>query len=112
VLVFAGLSGALVLGLALGLTLVFPTEPDRRAVAVSAVVAWGVQLGAFALLWHFRGRHLLAAWSAGTAMRLVALGVCGLFVVRSWALPPGAALCSLGLFFFVSILLEPWLLRS
>jgi hypothetical protein len=108
---FAGLLAILFVGLALGLMLVFSTNAGRHAVAVSAAVAWAVQVPAFALLWGFR-RHALAAWSVGVGMRFFALGIFALLAVRGWGLPPNAALCSLAIFFFVSILFEPWLLRS
>jgi hypothetical protein len=109
---FAGLSAVLFVGLALGLTLVFSTNAGRHAVAVSAAVAWGVQFAAFALLWRLRRRHVLAGWSMGVGMRFLALAVFALLAVPSWGLMPNAALCSLAVFFFVSILFEPWLLRS
>lgn len=111
VVAFAGLLAVLLLGLAVGLALVFSTNAGRHAVAVSAAVAWGVQVCAFALLWRLR-RHALAAWSLGVGLRFLALGIFALVAVPSWGLPPNAALCSLAIFFFVSILLEPWLLRS
>jgi hypothetical protein len=109
---FAGLSAVLTLGLAVGLAFVFSTNADRHAVAVSAVVAWGVQVAAFALLWGLRRRHVLAAWAVGIGLRFLTLAAYALLVVRSPELPPTAAMCSLAVFFFVSLMLEPWLLRS
>lgn len=108
---FAGLSAALFLGLALVLMLVFSTNAGRHAVVVSAVVAWGVQIAAFALLWRLR-RQALPAWLLGSGMRIIALAAYALFAVRGWRLAPEAALGSLAVFFFVSILFEPWFLRS
>jgi hypothetical protein len=109
---FSGLSAALFVMLALGLSLIFPTHLERQAVAVSGAVALVVQIVAFALLWRLRRQHVVAAWSLGIAMRFAALAAAALLVVPHWGLPANAALCSLVIFFFVSILLEPWLLRS
>ena len=101
---FAGLSAALFFGLALVLMLVFSTNAGRHAVVVSATVAWCVQVAAFALLWRLRRRHALPAWLLGSGMRLVVLTAYALFAVRAWGLAPDAALGSLAVFFFVSIL--------
>lgn len=108
---FAGLSAALVLGVGLVLMLAFSTNAGRHAVVVSGAVAWCVQVAAFAVLWRLR-RQALPAWLLGSGLRIIVLAAYALFAVRGWGLAPGPALGSLVIFFFVSILSEPWFLRS
>lgn len=113
--VFAAASGATIALVALVLALVFVGTPDRRAVAVSAGIAIVVQCIAFVLARRATrapGRPIIAAWAVGIVLRFLVLAVYALLVVRAWQLAPTAALVSLAIFFFLSTLLEPWLLRS
>jgi hypothetical protein len=109
---FAAVSAAVIGAAALGLGAVFDDGAGHRAVAVSAGVAFAVQVAAFAVVHRLRGRNVMAAWGLGMALRFIVLGVYGLAVVRALGLAPTAALLSLGTFFFVSILVEPWFFRA
>lgn len=109
---FAAVSAVMIGAAALGLGAVFPDGAGRRAVAVSAGVALAVQVIAYAVVHRLQGRNVMAAWGLGMLLRFTALGVYALAAVRAWGLAPTAALLSLGTFFFISILTEPWLIRA
>ena len=91
-------------GVVLGV--VFPTEGDRKAIMVSAVIAFVLQLGSFVLLGVMR-RKVMTARGIAAGVRLVALVVYALFVVRGGSLPANAALISLVVFLFLATLIEP-----
>jgi hypothetical protein len=99
------------LGLALG-GLIFTTADSRRAIALSAVVAYVVQTAGFAVVRRFRSRNLMGAWGLTAGLRFVALLAYAFLVVKVLGLPGTAALFSLVTFFFVTTLAEPWLLRT
>lgn len=101
----------LVGGGAWALTFAFPEPDARRAVVVSAVVAFVVQLVAFTVLRLAPRTRTMAAWGAGTLLRLAALAIYALLVVRSAGLPPAPALLSFVGFLFVSMLVEPLVLN-
>jgi hypothetical protein len=109
---FAAVSAAVIGAAALGLGAVFDDGAGHRAVAVSAGVAFAVQVVAFAIVRRWHSKNVMAAWGLGMLLRFTALGVYALAAVRAWGLAPTAALISLGTFFFVSILVEPWLFRA
>jgi hypothetical protein len=90
--------------------LVYGGAAERRAVYVSAAVAFVVQLPAFAIARRTAGVNIFAGWGAGALLRFVTLGIYAFLVVEPMALPSGAALLSLATFFFVSTLVEPLLL--
>ncbi len=83
------------------------------AVAWMAVLAWAVQLVAFALLRAARRdtRLFLTAWVGGTVVRLGLLGVVGFWVMRSRAVPAAPALLALAGSLFGLMLLEPVFFR-
>ncbi len=108
---FAGYCAATIAVTGFGLAAVFGAR-GRSAIALSAAVAFGVQLLSFAAAWRFRRSNLFAVWGLGTLARFLVLAVYGLVIVRAVGFPPEAALLSLVVFFFLSTLLEPWLLRS
>lgn len=85
-----------------------------RAVAFSAVVAWGIQAVAFAALVQVGTRpdRFMIAWLGGIVLRFAAVGAVALWVTRSDALPPSATLVSLVAFMFVMLMLEPLFLRK
>ena len=83
---------------------------DRHAVLVSGVVAFAVQVAAFAAVRAAGRERLLAAWGAAGGLRLLTLIVYGLVAVRAYALPPTAALLSLAAFLFVTTLVETTLI--
>jgi hypothetical protein len=94
------------------LGLIFAAPGEHRALAISAGVAWLVQLCGFGVARRFMATNLMAGWGLGMLLRLVTLTVYGLVVVKSFALPAAAALVGLATFFFTSMLIEPPLLRS
>lgn len=93
------------------LTLGFHGARDAAAVRLSAAVAVLVQVAAFAVARLWATRNVVAAWGAGALLRLLTLMVYALLAVKVLALPAVAALVSIVLFFFLSTLLEPLLLR-
>jgi hypothetical protein len=102
---------ALLLLLLLLLT-VFSGPGGRRAVLISAIVTLMVQAVAFTLARLAAPGNVLKAWGAGTVLRLVALLVYALLLVRPLGLPALPALMSLVSLFFVTTVLESLLLTS
>ncbi len=109
----APLLGATVIaGIACALAgFVFTGADSRRAVAISAGVAFAVQSAGFAIVWRLKRWNIMGAWGLAAGLRFLALAAYGLIAVRTLALPATAALFSLVTFFFVTTLAEPWLLR-
>lgn len=92
-------------------TLAWKTPAERRAILVSAVLAFVVQVAAFAVAREFaRADNAIAGWGLGALVSIATLIVYG-FVVRPLGLAPGAALLSLACFLFVTELIEPPLLN-
>lgn len=81
------------------------------AIALSAIVAAVVQIGAFSLTRALLPSNMVAAWGAGALLRFLALIVYALIAVKVIDMPPLPALLSLFVFFFLSMLLEPLFLR-
>lgn len=103
-LVLIAMSGAV-------LAVVWGSPLDRRAVLVSAVVAWVVQLIAFVIARLLAaGGNGVAGWALGAVICFVALVIFG-FVSRGLGLPSNVALLSLATFFFLTELIEPPLLN-
>ena len=105
--------GAVVI-MALGALLdatVFPSPAARRAVQISAAIAYATQLAGFAMLSRLRRWNVMAAWGLSALLRFAALAAYALSL-KALALPAEPALISLVTFFFVTTLAEPWLLRS
>lgn len=109
---FAALSGGAIGLVAVVLAVAFRGPAGRHAVVVSAGVAVVVQVAAFAIADRLRGWNVVAGWALGMVLRFLAMGVYGIAVVRALGLAPTAALLSLAIFLFVSILIEPWFLRA
>jgi hypothetical protein len=107
---FAAVSLALTAGAYALLTLGYEGDAERRALAVSAGVAYVVQLIAFAVVRLLARTNVIAGWGLGAVVRLITLAVYALVVVQALALPSGAALVSLAVFLFLSTLIEPLLL--
>ncbi|HVE77413.1 MAG TPA: hypothetical protein VNA89_01010 [Gemmatimonadaceae bacterium] len=107
---FAGLSLLLTAAAFALLTLGYESDADRRALAVSAGVAYVVQLFTFAVVRLLARTNVIAGWGLGAALRLVTLAVYALVIVQAFALPISAALVSLAVFLFLSTLIEPLLL--
>jgi hypothetical protein len=83
------------------------------AVRFAGVLAWLVQLLAFAALTLVRGRSelFLLGWGAGMMLRLAAVGLVALWLTRDPVFPIRPALLSFVAFVFVLLLLEPLFLR-
>jgi len=109
--------GAATLGVVLPvgalLMLAFHGPGDTTAIWVSAAVAVVVQLTAFALARLVgRGGNIMARMGSGALVRFVAVIAYALIVGLVVRLPVVAALLSLFVFFFLSTLLEPLLIKS
>ena len=94
-----------------GVTAVAGDAIADRAVWVSALVAFVVQVGAFAVVWPIVTRNPIAGWGVGSAIRFVALALYALVGVKLLGLASGAALLSLVGFLFATMLVEPLFLR-
>lgn len=114
---FALASGALI-GASGALLSMFFTGPDeRKALLLSAGLAFAVQLGTFALVRPAAAKDgvpgdLLMRWGLGAVIRLLTLLFYGLVATRIMGLPASAALVSLATFFFVTMIAEPLLLNK
>lgn len=90
----------------------FDGPADAVAVRLSAIVVAVVQVAAFAMTRLLAPRGVMLGWGAGALLRFLTLGIYALLVVKVLALPAVAALVSMAVFFFVTTLVEPLLLRS
>ena len=102
---------AVVIAVAGGLfSLAYRDGSALQAIWVGAVVAFVVQMGAFAvaLPWA-RGGQAIAGWGLGAVICMVTLVAYG-FIVRAVDWPAVPALVSLATFLFVTELIEPPLL--
>ena len=93
------------------LNVVFTGPGDRQAIAVSAAVALVVQLGAFPVVRSLAGRNLMLGWGAGAFVRVLSLAAYTVAAAKVLLLPLTAALISLFVFYFLSMLVEPLFLR-
>lgn len=110
-LIFAAASAAIIALSAWVVGLAFTGAGEHRAIVISAVVAFAVQLVAFGIARATARQNVMAGWGAGLLIRFVVLAVYALVIVRAFALPSGAALVSMATFFFLSTLIEPLLLK-
>jgi hypothetical protein len=108
---YAAAAGAAIGVAAAALALVYADAEGRLAVAVSAVLAFSVQVPAFALLRSMRGPAFMTAWTVGALGRVLVLVVFGVIVLQSGALPLEPALISLALYFVICTIIEPLLLE-
>jgi hypothetical protein len=109
---YAAWSAVLVLVGGLVATLMV-AETSRGAVWFSAVLAYVLQLAAFAALVAVRERTelFLLGWLAGLVIRFLAVGVVAIWLTRDEVFPREAALLSLVAFVFILLMLEPLFLR-
>lgn len=97
---------------AMAVLVVTVVEADGAAVRWAAVIAWPVQVAAFAALVKGRkGLGFMAAWTSGMALRFAVVGAAAIWVTRSAGLDAASLLVSLVGFVFVLVLLEPLFLR-
>lgn len=108
---FTAISAAVVAGAGAVLALAYPGGAERHAIWVSAWVAFGVQLFAFAVARLTLRSNVVAGWGLGALLRMAALAVYAFVVVQALDLVSGAALISLATFFFLTTLIEPLLLN-
>jgi hypothetical protein len=88
----------------------FPMSRDGAALRTSAALAFGIQIVTFVIARAMARRTLIVGWGIGAALRLLALTVYALLVAPALGLPRTAALVSLAIFLFLSMLIEPPLL--
>ena len=105
------LGAIVIMTIALFLDQVAFTSPlSRRAVQISAEIAYAVQLVGFAMLSRLKKWNVMAAWGLTMLLRFATLAIYA-FSLKALGLPPVPALISLVTFFFVTTLAEPWLIR-
>ena len=109
---FAAVSLALIGLSAWLLAMAYSSEGGRKAVWTSAAVAFAVQLVAFAVVRFAPREHVIAAWGAGAVLRVLTLAIYALVINGAAGLERTPALVSLAAFFFVTMLIEPLLLKS
>ena len=94
------------------LSFVFRGPGDAAAVWTSGIVAIGLQLAAFSLGRVVGGAgSLVARMGLGALIRFVGLVGYALLVIFVLKLPAAAALISLAVFFFLSTVIEPLLIK-
>ena len=105
--------GAVIIAVSGGvLALVYGGEPARRAIIASALVAFVVQLLAFAVVKLAAEKNVIAGWGVGAILRFLVFVVYALVLVRALGLPSSPALISMALFLFLSTLVEPLFLNT
>ena len=109
---YAAIAGGLIAISALALGLVFHEPTERRAILVSAALAFVVQLAAFAAIGLASAGNVMTGWGIGVLVRFLVLVGYAFLVVQSIGLAPAAALVSLATFFFLCTLVEPLVLRT
>lgn len=109
---FAVAMAVLIFGVA-GLVAVYsPGSELSRAVWTSAVLAFGVQLVAFAVAVPFLAKNPIMGWGLGSVLRLLVLVLYALVGLKALGLAAAPALLSLAGFLFVSMLLESLFLKT
>jgi hypothetical protein len=91
---------------------VFSGPGGRRAVLWSALVAVLVQVVAFSLARRSAPERVFKAVGVGALLRALAIVIYALLLLKPLGLPPVPALISLAVLFFVTTVLESWLLTS
>jgi len=94
------------------LSLFFKGPGDSAAIGLSAAIAVVVQLMAVTLSRTAGQGNLMARMGTGALLRMLTLIAYALLVAKVLALPLAAALVSLALFYFLSTLIEPLLIKS
>lgn len=107
---YAALSAGIILLVGMLLALVFEGAAERRAILISAVVAFVVQCLTFAIASLMaKANQAVAGWGLGAIVSLATLVIAG-FAFRAFQMPTNAALLSLAAFLFITELIEPPLL--
>lgn len=105
-----GLALALVI---VGIAATVLPPAGTQAVALSAAIAWMVQIVAFGVLAAVQGKPqlFLPVWLAGMVLRFVVLGVLAYGLTRITWLPPAPLLLGYVGVVFALVLMEPLFLR-
>lgn len=114
---FGLISAAVIAVLALILGRFFHEPGSAKAIQLSAVVAFVIQLLTFWVALPPRNRPdfpggMLLRWTGGAVMRFLSLIFYWLIATKLLGLPAAPALIGLATFFFVTMLLEPLLLKN
>jgi hypothetical protein len=109
---FAAATIALIAVFGWVMTLFFRGPGDSIAIRISAVVAAAIQIAAFPAVKGLATRNLMLGWAAGTFVRFLTLVFYALAAGPVLHLPLPAALVSLFVFYFLSMVIEPLFLRS
>lgn len=109
---FIALSAVLTFGGAWGITLLRPEPVIARAVWTSAVIAFVVQVLAFAVARLLVATNPVAGWGLGSLLRFAALLLHAFVGVKALGLASGPALFSLAGFLFITMLVEPLFLTK
>ena len=117
VLKFVAVSLGLILILGLILARVFTGPDAAKAIELSGVVAFVIQVLTFRALLPPKGAPdpagaLMIRWGAGAVVRMLSLIVYGLVATKLLGLPAEPALFSLATFFFATMLAEPLMLTN
>jgi hypothetical protein len=89
----------------------FQSAAEVHAILVSALIAWIVQLASFTIARSW-ATNVIAGWGLGMLIRFFVLAIYALIGVKVLGLAITPALVSLAVFFFVSTLAEPVLLKT
>jgi hypothetical protein len=93
-------------------TLGYKTPEARQAILISGMIAFAVQMIAFAIAKQVGKEQIFLGWGLGSLLRLLTLAVYAMLVVKALGLPSSPALLSMATFFFVAIIVEPLLLNK
>ncbi|MFP5355271.1 MAG: hypothetical protein ACLGIK_08980 [Gemmatimonadota bacterium] len=94
------------------LAMLYDGAGERRAIVISALVAFVVQLLAFAIMRLSAEKNVVAGWGLGAILRFLVFVVYVLVIIKALALPGSAAMISMAVFLFVSTLVEPLFLKT
>jgi len=93
--------------------LLFTETAVRRALTITAALAFTVQLVAFSIARVMaRRKNVIAGWGIGVALRFGVLAIFALVAVPRLNLPLSASLLGLAMFLFVTTLIEPLFLKT
>jgi hypothetical protein len=109
---FSIVGAALIAAAAGVMALVYTGGGERRAIVISAVVAFVTQLIAFSIARLTAEKNLIAGWGLGAILRFIVFGVWALVIAKSLGLPSAAAMVSMAVFLFASTLVEPLFLKT
>ncbi len=91
------------------LQLSYKSPAEHRAIQISALLALAVQIVTFVIA-RKASTNMMIGWGIGTLLRVLSVVLYALIVAPAYGLPLSAALISLVIFLFVSMLVEPLLL--